>query len=218
MVKGIDVSHYQRDKGTIDWKKAASSVDFVFIKASEGISFVDGAYKESRDGARAAGLLVGSYHFAGGGDPLKEADHFLDTVGELKEGELLALDWEIGFSGNPAEWCRVFLSRVKEKTGIKPLLYTNEARVRTIDWSGVVKGDFGLWVAKYGENDGSIPQSAPTSGQWAFWALWQYTSRGAVDGVKGFVDMDTNPSITLETLRKYGKKIECSHCKIHCPS
>lgn len=209
MAYGIDVSHHQNK---IDWKKVKESgVEFAIIKASEATAFVDRRYKENVKGARDNGILVGSYHFARANNPEKEADFFLSTVGEIKQNELLALDWEIPYR-LPAEWCRSFLQRVESKVGFKPLLYTNEARVKSIDWTPVVKGNYGLWVAKYP----LVPILKPTSGQWDFWVLWQYTSKGKVAGISGNVDLNKNDKITLDVLKKYGKQEKCTHCPVHC--
>ena len=59
--QGIDVSKYQ---GKINWTKVSKSkkVKFVYIRATEGASIRDSYYKNNIDGARKAGILVGSYH------------------------------------------------------------------------------------------------------------------------------------------------------------
>lgn len=207
MINGIDISHHQ---GKMDWSKIKT--DFVIIKATQGVSFLDPRFKENQAGVRKAGILLGYYHFANGQDAKKEADHFLKTVGELREGELLVLDYEIDLN-NAAAWCKTFLDRCFEKTGIKPILYTNEARVLSINWDVVIKGDYGLWVAKYGSNNGQ-PGKEPATGKWSFYVLWQYTSNGKVTGYPNRVDKNQG-TISLETLKKYGKQApKCTHC---CP-
>ncbi len=204
MIKGIDTSHHQGDKGAIDWKKVqAAGYAFAFLKATESVDFKDGQYTRDRKEARAAGIIVGHYHFARGGDAKREADFFLSVVGEIKEGEPLILDWEIKHP-DPVKWCLAWLQRVEEKTGVKPLLYTNEARVTSLDWTPVVKEDFGLWVAKYGINDGHMNEE-PKIGKWPFVAIWQYTSAGTVPGIVGNVDLDV-AYMSADTLKKYGKR------------
>ena len=60
-VRGVDVSKYQ---GTIDFAKIkAAGTTYVFVKATEGITGVDPDYARNVAAARAAGLVVGSYHF-----------------------------------------------------------------------------------------------------------------------------------------------------------
>src|SRR5215208_4870552 len=61
-VHGIDVSYHQ---GAIDWRQAAAAgTRFAFLRTTAGTLTADPAYAANRSGARAAGLTVGSYHFA----------------------------------------------------------------------------------------------------------------------------------------------------------
>lgn len=209
-MKGIDVSHWQ---GEIDFGKVAStSTKFVIIKATQGTGYVDPKFAQNKSRARAAGLLVGYYHFADGGDAKKEAQHFVNKVGDIKAGELLVLDWEIGHV-DPVGWSKTFLDEVTRIAGFKPLFYTNSARLYQYNWSPVIGGNYGLWVAQYGLNL-PIVSGSPRIGGWPFYALWQYTSRGSVNGINGYVDMNYT-SMTLDTLKKYGKQeAQCNHS---CP-
>ena len=59
MIPGIDVSHYQ---GTIDWAKVkASGVQFAYIKATQGASFVDPKLAENVEGAASVEIPIGLY-------------------------------------------------------------------------------------------------------------------------------------------------------------
>lgn len=81
LLTGIDVSAYQPH---IDWRAVAAGGDsFAFVKATEGASYVSPTFREQRDGAKAAGLLVGAYHFARWerDDPEAQAEHFARTIG-----------------------------------------------------------------------------------------------------------------------------------------
>ena len=60
-VTGVDVSHYQ---GTIDWKKLAEQdLDFAFIKATEGSSYIDECFYDNWKEAEKTDLCIGAYHF-----------------------------------------------------------------------------------------------------------------------------------------------------------
>src|SRR5512133_181864 len=77
---GVDVSHHQ---GPIDWPRVASEphLAFAFIKATEGGDWTDPRFAANWRGARAAGLLVGAYHyFTFCRPPLDQARHFLATA------------------------------------------------------------------------------------------------------------------------------------------
>ena len=57
----IDVSHHN---GAIDWPAVASAgIALAFIKATQGVAFVDPAFERNRSGAIKAGVLAVPYHF-----------------------------------------------------------------------------------------------------------------------------------------------------------
>lgn len=206
MIKGIDVSHWQGDRGKIDWPKVkAAGYEFVFIKATQGTNYQDPRYQEQLAGARAAGIVCGHYHFANGEDAAKEAQNFLDTIAKLQDGETVILDWEVQHK-NPVAWSESWLKTVTEKLGFKPLVYLNESTVKTLDWTPIVKAGYGLWEAKYGDND-QIPEpnEVPNPDEWPFFAIWQFSSKGTVPGITGNVDLNQANFDSVETLKKYGK-------------
>ena len=207
MIRGIDVSHWQGDRGKINWDKVRNAgYEFAFVKATEGTTFLDPRYKEQVGGARSAGLLVGHYHFAGAGDAVKEAEFFISQLASLQEGEIVILDWEVS-SSDAVAWCKKWLDRVAERLGQKPLLYINESTCNGNDWTSVVKGDYGLWIAKYGNNDTVADESeTPNIGDWPFYTVWQFSSKGIVPGITGNVDLNQAAVSSIETLKKYGKQ------------
>jgi len=210
---GIDISHWNR---TIDWAKVKKDgVEFAFMKATESTNFTDSMFAINQQRSRDAGLIVGYYHFARGGNYKKEADHFLETIGEIKKGELIALDYEINNLVNPAEWCEKWLSYVESKVGFKPMLYTYHSLLKYYNWKKVSDGNFGLWAARYGlQEQKPNDKYRPATGSWPFYAIWQYSSRGRVDGISGNVDLNTT-DMNKETLTKYGFQGECITCP-HC--
>lgn len=190
MLKGIDISHHQRgiDLGAID-------VDFVIIKATEGNGYTDEMCDTFYQKAKSLGKKLGVYHFARpdlGNTAEAEADWFVkETLGYHKEA-ILVLDWESGDLTN-VSWAKAWLDRVKEKTGVKPIIYMSASVMHSADWSSVVNADYGLWVANYGTNDGTAQESVfdryPLK-YWSFYALWQYTSTGKLNGYSGNLDLN----------------------------
>lgn len=60
-ISGIDVSKWQ---GTVNWNSVKNAgVQFAFAKATEGVNYVDPQYHNNMQGAAAAGVLIGPYHF-----------------------------------------------------------------------------------------------------------------------------------------------------------
>lgn len=190
MLKGIDISHWQKgiDLGAID-------VDFVIIKATEGNGYTDDMCDTFYQKAKSLGKKLGVYHFARpdlGNTAEAEADWFIkETLGYHKEA-MLVLDWESGDLTNVA-WAKAWLDRVYSKTGVKPVIYMSASVMHGADWSSVVNADYGLWVANYGTNNGTAQESVfdryPLK-YWSFYALWQYTSKGRLNGYNGNLDLN----------------------------
>lgn len=190
MLKGIDISHYQ---GEVTFDSFKSAVDFVIIKATEGCpdpgqsvpDYIDAQFLRNQSEARRVGLLRGFYHFGrpDANDPEPEAQEFVSAIGQIQEGEMLVLDMEQATTKNVVDWSKRWLDKVTELTGVKPLIYMSESWVTASDWSTVKNANYGLWIAKYGANDGTVPSTQPNSGAWPSAAMWQYTSKGNIAGI-----------------------------------
>ncbi|OZI08091.1 glycoside hydrolase [Siphonobacter sp. BAB-5385] len=187
-VHGIDVSKHQ---GKIEWSVIRESaladearLEFVFIKATEGISIQDKRFKNNYSSARQTGLRVGAYHFfIPWRDPVPQADNFIETV-QLKSGDLPpVLDVE---SSHPLKSdertirdIRTWLELVEKEYGVKPIIYTNRRFYQKF-----IRGNFDeypLWLAHYS----SEQLAGDISGKVWF---WQYSELGQLKGIKGKVD------------------------------
>lgn len=92
-VKGIDISAHN---GNIDFAAvAADTVEFVYIKASEGENFRDSLFNRNYTGACRQGLRVGAYHyFRFDREGWRQGRNFLETVRNLRFDLPLAIDVE----------------------------------------------------------------------------------------------------------------------------
>jgi lysozyme len=200
---GIDVSYHQ---GAIDWRRvAASGMRFAFLRTSAGTLTADTAYAANRSGARAAGLTIGSYHFANpdgaANDAANEAAWFLRNA-TISSGDLLpVLDLEVANGLDPASltaWAQAWLSQVTAATGVRPIVYTNNAfwasSMANTDWFAR-NGYPVLWIANWT----SASQPSVPAGSWggSGWTFWQHSSTGSVPGIAGAVDLDRFNGRTL---------------------
>ena len=196
--KGIDVSQWQ---GNINWQAVRNAgYEIAIIKMGGGDA---GLYTDARANynyysAKAAGLAIGGYWFAGGGNPENEADFFIAAMSPLEPNDVLILDWEINHA-DPVGWCVRFCQRVIDRTGIRPIFYTNQNRVVTLNWQPLVNMNIGLWVAHYGMS----PDEQMNVGAWPTYIMHQYTSSGSVAGIAGRVDLDAWFG-SVDQFRKYG--------------
>lgn len=96
--KGVDVSTFQHPSGTaIDWHEVASAgYIFAIVKATQGIDYVNPWLERDLDDARAAGLLVGAYHFYENGvNAEAQASHAVNALIGQKLELGFYLDWEV---------------------------------------------------------------------------------------------------------------------------
>lgn len=199
MAKFCDLSHWNQ---VTDWSKI--NTDGVILKCGGGDagSYQDKTYLANKTESRKRGLFCGSYYFAGHGNPVAEAEYYLSIVGDILEGEILALDAE---TGQTADWCKTFLDHITSKLGFKPFLYAPVG-----SWK--VALDYPLWIMRYGRNNGQINEDMqPNIGQWNAFTMWQYTSAGQVNGINGRVDLSIFPG---SSLKPYGKQIQTPQVSI----
>ncbi|MFF4831660.1 glycoside hydrolase family 25 protein [Streptomyces sp. NPDC001315] len=143
MLRGIDVSAFQSSSYDTD------GLSFVFIKASEGRSYVNPRLSAQTKHGRDAGLVVGFYHFLWPGNITAQAEYFVSKAPE-KAGDILAVDWETTSEGTHASNAEKdrFIRKVKElRPNNKVVLYCNRHFWLSMD-STSYAGD-GLWIADY---------------------------------------------------------------------
>lgn len=180
--EGIDVSHYQ---GHIDWPRVSKEggVCFVYIKATEGAELVDNMHAVNLAAARRAGLLVGSYHFYRPKAGVRQQfDNMTSVV--IKSGQDLVPIIDIEDARGVSEEKFIndlteFIRMVTRHYGKKPLLYTGQ-NFYNKHFVGRFT-DYQWMIAKYQDEMPILNDNLP-------YAIWQYTAKGRVSGVKGNVD------------------------------
>lgn len=202
MIKGIDVSKWQ---GTIDFSKVKSVADFVVIKATEGVGYVDPKFKTFQKAVRDNGLLLGYYCFSRPdlkNTPQAEVDFLIKTIGDLKQGEIIFLDYEITPSkyAKPVEWCKAWLDHLSYRlNNYKGLVYLNQSLLNGYDWKAVIDSSYGLWLAIYDYNaNAPMPET-----KWGITAFKQYSNKEKIPGIQGNVDGNVFYG-TKTTYKKYG--------------
>lgn len=183
----IDVSHWN---GEIDWPQArAGGVTHAYIKASEATVFTDSRFAANWNGARAAGVRRGAYHFfRGHADGAAQAQHFAAVVGADQGGLPPAIDVESAAGGvTRAQYTtrlKACLDETAQRFGRAPVIYTNAHMWELLTTLPGWIADYALWLAAPGQIDPPLPAGA------ADWWLHQYSWTGAVPGIVGHVDLD----------------------------
>lgn len=204
--RGIDVSHHQ---GNIDWQKVASDndIEFVFIKATEGIQMTDPKFHTNRRQAHKQGLLVGAYHFmlpkVSGA---QQFDHFADVVGrDIDLRPVLDLENPLkGDIGNDEAYrteVKAWIDACTAEYGCPPIVYASPSFVRDHQLSDVIS-HCPYWIAWYTR----MPHAVSSRRHYLMLThpgtqaiLWQYTDKGSVRGISSHVDL--NECWEMATLR-----------------
>jgi lysozyme len=182
-VQGIDVSNHQ---GAIEWSKvAASGIDFVYIKATEGADFRDRSFAENWKESGRHGVARGAYHyFTMKSSGREQAANMIAAVPVDPRALPPVVDLE--FYGNSRDRRSVasfrkeledFLGLVRATYGKEPVIYTDESFARKFLPGYLIKR---LWVPSYF----TVP-GWPADGKWTF---WQFSERGRVPGIATYVD------------------------------
>lgn len=193
--KGMDLSHYDPQ---VDWNKAkASGIDFVYIKSTQGTSFVDPMGQTHGINAKLVGIKIGYYHFADVTQPAaSQAIFFLNQLKRLPEYDLLpVLDIETNKADlTPAQietWIDVFYNELKDQN-VKMMLHSYTP---FLDQYLPITHNFGgipLWIAQYRN-----VQTPQLPHGWTTASVWQYSNQGHVDGVAALT-VDLNKAITQD--------------------
>ena len=187
-MNGIDISRWQKDI-----QLSRVPCDFVIVKATQGTGYVSPTYKQQITSAEALGKYLGVYHYASSGGATTEAEHFLQTVADYIGKAILVLDWEgeQNANFNNPSYALDFLNYVKKRTGITPFIYMSKSVCRQYKWDA----SFPLWCAQYRNQQPSGYQAQPWTdakgfGAWDTPKIFQYSSKGQLDGYSGNLDLD----------------------------
>lgn len=160
MIWGTDVSGYQPNAFNLH-KSNGAKYEFVFIKATQGVGYVNPRFAAQRNYAIANNLRVGYYHFLEAGNPIAQVEyfhHFLTSGNYVRPGDMIACDWE-GYTKNGGNWnasCSDKDTFIRNALDGFPesrvVLYCNTSQWKTRDTTSYV-GD-GLWIAAPSDPDG----------------------------------------------------------------
>ena len=190
---GIDVSKWN---GDIDWDKVkADGVEFVMIRCgyrgtTMGSLIEDPNFLVNIRGAKAAGLDVGVYFFTQAINEVEAVEEASMVIALCEGYELdypVMIDSE-GAGGNGradsldvetrTKVCKAFCETI-ENAGYEAGVYASRSWYNAnLEVNKLEK--YRIWLAEY--------RSTPLYS--GYYDMWQYTSKGKVDGIEGNVDLN----------------------------
>jgi len=188
-VAGIDISHWD---GDIDWAELdKESIYFVYMKATEGESYVDPTFETNWAAIRRTSLRRGAYLFFDPGLATDrqeaQAQNFINTVKNVEAGDLPPM---LDVEDDPEVSVAVFQSRLLTVTRlveayfhVHPIIYTTTGLYKKyLNWHNSFQ-DCELWIADYCYRR---PQLCDKKDM----RIWQFTDKAKLRGIPSPVDMD----------------------------
>ena len=183
--KCIDVSYWQAKISLDNWKKIKKTCGYAICRASfTSLSKFsldkDSTFDANVKNAKKAGLKVGAYHFSQAlsvSEAQKEANYFCDILDKYDIDFWVACDYETNGKGRlngktvstkASEIANAFCA-VVEKRGYKACIYANYTMLTKY----LKAPKYPIWLAQYNDTK-SYSKNV---------VLWQYTSKGRVDGI-----------------------------------
>ncbi|WP_267202470.1 GH25 family lysozyme [Limosilactobacillus kribbianus] len=154
-----------------------SHADGVIVKATQGTGYVNPRCNHQWDLAGSLGKLRGLYHYAGGGNPVSEAQYFISNIKNYVGQGILILDWESyqNASWGNSNWARQFVDEVHRLTGVWCVIYVQESALWQV---ANCANTCGVWVAKYASmnwNSWTLPNMGVSAGAFGALTGWQFT-------------------------------------------
>ena len=197
-VAGVDLYHGDQ---VGDWPKLIDAgIKFVFLKATEGIKYIDPMFKSRWEVAKLSHLIRGAYHFfRPSKNAIVQAQLFCDTVGKLDDEDLpLVLDWETTDDTtfkSDKENAMKFLNKVEQLSGKRPIIYISPSFANEM-YLEVDFFKYPLWIAHYRAKAPRVPQP------WTKWTFWQNAEDTRVLGINNPCDFNLFNG-SLEDLKKF---------------
>jgi lysozyme len=181
---GIDVSHHQ---GGINWKKVKDvqpGLDFVYVKCSEGKTYVDPNFIRNVRGASEQGYKVGAYHFFRMTSSAHEQYlNFKKQMDRVHLDLIPMVDIERDDDKPHKELqdsLRVLLNLLEKAYGKKPMIYGTQRSYNT--YCAPEFNDYPLYIGKYS-------YSKPVVIGPSHYTIWQFSETGTINGFAGGVDL-----------------------------
>jgi lysozyme len=180
-IHGIDLSHYQ---GDVFWETVGeSNMSYVYLKATEGGDRIDSKYQQNIDLAHRYGLKVGSYHFYRPRIPQQtQLQNFRAQCRPEDQDLLPMVDIETRSGLGKEEFIDslfIFLRLMEKEYKQKPLIYTG-ANFYDHNLLGLLS-DYKVMIAQYTQDEPVLKDDLD-------FVIWQYTGKGRLNGINGYVD------------------------------
>ncbi|MDO5409176.1 MAG: GH25 family lysozyme [Lachnospiraceae bacterium] len=228
---GVDVSKYQPE---IDWDKMkADGIESVIIRCayrgygSGGSLSEDPIFDTHIAGALAAGLKVGIYIYSQAitsEEAVEEANYCLSVCEQYLDQLDLPIVMDVEYASpdgklggrlydaklsreKQTEICQDFADTIFD-AGYQAMIYANKSMLTSeMNPTNLTDADSQIWLAHY---------TTETNYEASPYIMWQYSSKGSVDGIEGNADVNFLFTRDLAALTPECKKVSASGKEAVC--
>lgn len=191
MFKGIDVSVYQ---GDIDWDRVKPHIDFAILRIGLGDDIPsqdDAKFERNYAECVRLGIPFAVYFFSYAVNKAKVQSE-IAHIKRLLEGKTInapvyidventrGLDWRTISNADVLSIMQEFNAQLNA-LGYKMGIYSSRSAFWNEKMSDPWYDNVSKWVAEYGDKVNDFNRT---------YDIWQHTSKGAIDGINGNVDMN----------------------------
>lgn len=197
VIHGIDVSKWQAE---INWPRVKEAgVKYAMIRlgyrgSANGTLQMDSRFDENMNGAKNAGIPIGIYFFTQAvtvQEAEEEAQFVIDNLRKYAGWVELPVvidienlsDSRLDAANLSAEEktaiCKAFCEKI-ESAGYAAGVYSNKSYMYDDLNMRSLEDEYFIWMANY-------TMATDYRGKYS---MWQYTSKGSVDGIEGYVDLN----------------------------
>ena len=178
----IDISHHQQPS-KMDYDKLAQQVSWVIVRTQYGLETVDKYYKTHHVEFKKQGIPTAAYAYVlcpTSDEAVEEAERFYSLTVEFAP-TFWFLDVEEAYLNR--ENISIYQKTLRELGAKKVGVYIAHHLYKTLNLK--IEEFDAVWIPRYGTNDGT-PQKKPDYPC----DLWQYTSKGRLEGYGGDLDLN----------------------------
>ena len=184
-MNGIDVSMYQKD---IEFSKIPDVIKYIYIKATEGVNYVDPSFITLYNKVKTTNKLYGFYHFMSEKtDPSQQAIDFYNAIKDKSYILIPVLDIESNTLGRSktqvTDRALQFLRKFKELSNIDCIVYTYTSFANS--YLDKRLSSYKCWIADYNKS-----QTVKPNYVWSNFVGHQYSGSGRISGYRGNIDLD----------------------------
>lgn len=191
MFKGIDVSVYQ---GDIDWERVKPQIDFAILRIGLGDDIPsqdDAKFERNYAECVRLGIPFAVYFFSYAVNKAKVQSE-IAHIKRLLEGKTInapvyidvenarGLDWRTISNADMLSIMQEFNAQLNA-LGYRMGIYSSRSAFWNEKMSDPWYDNVSKWVAEYGDKVNDFNRT---------YDIWQHTSKGAIDGINGNVDMN----------------------------